>query len=402
MQDFDLVIFGATGFTGQLTAAYVAQHKGAARIAIAGRDRAKLEALRDQLGADVGIVVADVADRASLDALVERTKVVCTTVGPYAKYGDALVAACVAAGVDCCDLTGEAQWVKRVIDAHHEAALLSGARIVNSCGFDSIPSDLGTMMLQSHARATHGAPCAKVTFAMRRMKGGASGGTVASMFEMFEAAGRDAGARKALGDPYSLVPKDARGPDRSDVSGVAWDDDLQAWTAPFIMASHNAKIVRRSNALMGFPYGRDFSYREVSAFKRGARGLARAASMTMGLAGLAVAGTAAPLRSLLKVRLPKPGEGPSKELRERGFFDVELMGKGTSKDGAPFTVRGRVAAKGDPGYAATARMLGEAALCLAMDGENSGGGVLTPAAAMGEPLLQRLRAAGMTFEITAG
>jgi len=399
MKPFDLVLFGATGFTGRLVAEYLAQKKVPLKWAIAGRDRKKLEAL----GAGVPILIADAGDLASLDAVATQTRVICSTVGPYARYGSPLVEACAKNGVDYCDLTGETHWIRKMIDAHHDQAQKSGARIVHCCGFDSIPSDLGTFMLQEHARATHGAPCTEVVFAVRGSRGGVSGGTIASMMDLIDLAKRDREVRKILLDPYALNPEgDRRGPDGHDQRSVRYDDTLGSWTAPFVMEAINARIVRRSNALSGYRYGRDFRYREVVAFKRGPLGLALASGMTAGL-GVFVAATAfAPTRAVLKrTLLPAPGQGPSADTRERGFFRVQLVGTGTDKSGQPFRVEGRVAGHGDPGYAATARMLAESALCLASDERTSEGGVLTPATALGARLLERLRTADMTFEVAA-
>lgn len=397
MKPFDLVLFGATGFTGRLVAEYLLQKRAPLKWAIAGRDRQKLESL----GTGVPILVADANDLASLDAVAAQTRVICTTVGPYARYGSRLVEACAKNGVDYCDLTGETHWIRRMIDAHHEQARKSGARIVNCCGFDSIPSDMGTFMVQNHARETHGVPCSEVVLAVRGSSGGVSGGTIASMLNILEEAKRDREVRKILFDPYALNPEGLRsGPDGADQQTVRFDHTLNAWTAPFVMAAINARIVRRSNALSGFPYGRDFRYREVMAFKPGPKGLALASAVTATLGAFFAASALGPTRALLeRTILPKPGEGPNKETRDRGSFSVQLVGTGKDAGGRDFRVEGRVQGQGDPGYAATARMLSESALCLALDKRSSEGGVLTPATALGDRLLQRLRAAGMTFEV---
>jgi short subunit dehydrogenase-like uncharacterized protein len=357
-----------------------------------------------ELGASVPILVGDVREPASIDAIARQTRVVCTTVGPYAEHGGPLVAACAEHGTDYCDLTGELQWVRRMIDAHQAAAERSGARIVPSCGFDSIPSDLGVAVLQEHARRTHGAPCDDVTFAVTKLRGGASGGTIASMLGMVEEATRDRDVRRLLQDAYCLNPEGEReGPDDAGMRGVSWDAELGAWTAPFVMGAINERVVRRTNALSGYPYGRSFRYREVLAFPRGARGFGLAAGAAFGLAAGIAAVTLPPVRAILRRSvLPAPGEGPSAERRARGFFEITLVGKGRATDGRPFTVRGTVAAQGDPGYAATSRMLGEAALCLALDERSPEVGFLTPAVAMGERLVVRLRAAGMTLRAGPG
>jgi short subunit dehydrogenase-like uncharacterized protein len=394
MKAFDLVLFGATGFTGRLVAEYLLQRRAPIKWAIAGRDRRKLEAL----DTGVPILIADANDLASLDAVAAQTRVVCSTVGPYAKYGSPLVEACAKHGVDYCDLTGETHWIRRMIDAHHEQAKKSGARIVHCCGFDSIPSDLGTFMVEEHARATHGAPCDDVVFAMRGSAGGVSGGTIASMLNLLDEAKKDREVRKVMFDPYALNPEGERnGPDGQDQRTVRFDDTLGAWTAPFVMAAINARIVRRSNALAGYRYGRDFKYREVVAFKRGPVGLAMASGMTAGLGGFMAATAFSPTRKLLeRTLLPAPGQGPSQQTRERGYFRAQVVGTGKDKSGRPFRVEGRIAGHGDPGYAATARMLAESALSLASDPRDSSGGVLTPATPQRNRQLQPLRAVANT------
>jgi short subunit dehydrogenase-like uncharacterized protein len=383
----DVVIFGATGFTGRLVAEYVVKHRNGARVAIAGRDRQKLEKVKSEIG-DVDVIIANTDDRASLDAMVAQTKVVCTTVGPYAKYGSELVAACAAKGVHYCDLTGEPQWVRRMIDAHHNDAKRTGARIVPACGFDSIPSDLGVHTLQSLAKAKHGAACNDVTFAITRVRGGASGGTIATMFAIQEEARADRNIRRLLADPYGLV--DEKGPDTRDSYRVLFNDDLQRWTVPFFMSYANRKVVHRTNALEGYAYGHDFKYRELSAFRPTLRGRLSAWRMQIGMAALVAAVSAPPTRKLLQRGLAKPGEGPSQKTQDRGLFEAALVGRGPG-----FLVRGKVFGKGDPGYAATARMLGESALCLAST--TGPGGLLTPAFAMGDALVERLRKVDFEF-----
>ncbi len=388
----DLVLFGATGFTGKLVAEYLRGKP--VRWALAGRDRGKLEALQRELGVDVPILVGDVRDPASLEAIVKQTRVVCTTVGPYAMYGAPVVAACAAHGVDYCDLTGETHWIRRMIDAHHEQAKQTGARIVHCCGFDSIPSDLGVWAVQDHALRTHGKPCSSIVYALGKSRGGISGGTIASMMNLMDEAKKDRAVRKVLLDPYALNPAGERGPDGPDQRSVELDRDLNAWTAPFVMAAINTRIVRRTNALSDYRYGRDFHYREVMSFPRGPRGFATAFGVTAALGGFFVAAALGPTRKLLEnTVLPAPGEGPDAHTRERGSFEVRLVGQG---DG--FRVEGRFAGKGDPGYGATSVMLAESALCLALDGRSTGGGILTPAYAMGGQLATRLRAAGFAIE----
>lgn len=398
---YDIVLFGATGFTGRLVAEYLAEHYGDSdvRVALAGRSIAKLEDTRRGLpaaGRDWPLLVADSHDRTSLDAIAENTSVVCTTVGPYAKYGAELVAACVAHGTDYCDLTGETQFIRRMIDAHHEEAKKTGARIVHCCGFDSIPSDLGTLMMQEASKERFGAPLQKLTYFAGETKGGFSGGTVASMLNLFEEIARDKRVLKILGNPYALNPEGERkGPDGSDQKGVRFDRDLGQWTAPFVMAAVNTRVVRRSNAILGYPWGEDFRYAEVMSTGKGPRGLARATAITSFLGGFMGAAAIDPIRKLLAARvLPKPGEGPSKEDRDKGFFVTRFVGK--TADGR--ALRGRVEGTSDPGYGETAKMLAESALCLALGGPSEGG-VRTPASTMGMLLVERLRKAGMTFEV---
>ena len=409
--EFDIVVWGATGFTGRLVAEYLAKTQDAhrARWALAGRDLGKLEKVRQGLTAiapafsELPLLVADARDAASLDALVPRTRVVCTTVGPYARYGSELVAACVRAGVSYCDLTGEVQWMRRMIDAHHEEAQKTGARIVHTCGFDSIPSDLGVLMMQDHMREAHGGHLEGVRLYMGPMRGGASGGTAASMLQAMEDASTDRQVRKTMAHPHGLdpVPGPWR-PESRDAFGIHFSQEAGQWTGPFFMASVNTRVVRRSNALLGHPWGEGFRYAEVASYGAGPKGLLTATGVTVGiLGGFVAAAQVKPLRKLLETKvLPAPGEGPSAEAREKGFFVARLMGEGTSaKTGKQVRVKGKVAAQGDPGYAATARMLSESALSLAFDDVPKKGGVLTPASCMGMKLVERLRRAGMTFEV---
>jgi short subunit dehydrogenase-like uncharacterized protein len=404
----DLVLWGATGFTGSLVAEYLTRQHGARaalRWAIGGRSRAKLEQLRDRLAvldttaAELPIVVGDGADRASLDALAKRTRVVCSTVGPFSKYGRELVAACVEAGTDYCDSTGEPQFVRAMIDAHHARARVTGARIVPCCGFDSVPSDLGTLMMQEAARTAHGATCGEVRHYVSLRGGAFSGGTAASMIELMEEATRDPGVRRIMSDPYALDPDHGPGPGGMDLAPVRWDDDLQRWTGPFVMAGINARVVRRTNAMLGYAWGRDFHYVEGMSFASGRAGLLKAAGMAAGVVGVLGAMAVPPVRRLVADRfLPAPGEGPSKERREASSFKSRFVGV---LAGSGARMHGTVAGVGDPGYDETAKMLGESALCLARDRETTRteGGVLTPASCMGMTLVQRLRKQGMTFDV---
>lgn len=399
-RDFDVVLFGATGFTGRLVAEYLAGAAGGARVALAGRDRGRLESVRGALAevvpgaGELPLVVADAGDGDGLRRLAGRTRVVCTTVGPYQRYGAPLVAACADAATHYCDITGEVPFIRQTIDRHHRTAAEAGVRLVHCCGFDSIPSDLGTWLLH-RAVSAEGGRLAEVQLQVLSARGGFSGGTVASMLDLVEAAAGDRALRRLLADPYALNPEGERsGPDR-DRFGVRFDDRSGRWTAPFVMAAINSRVVRRSNALLDFAYGRELRYSEVTVFPSGPLGAARAAAMTAALGGF-VAAIRQPLSraALRRWALPAPGEGPDAERRARGRFRIELRGR---LEGGGERVA-TVADGRDPGYGSTAVMLAESALCLAGDDLATPGGVLTPATAMGDALVQRLRAAGLTFE----
>jgi short subunit dehydrogenase-like uncharacterized protein len=406
---YDLVLWGATGFTGKLVAEYLTRRYGVDREvkwALAGRNPGKLEQVRAELAGieakavKLDLIVGDANDRASLAPVVKDARVVITTVGPYAVHGKEMVAACVEHGTDYVDLTGETNFAREIIDLHHERAGQTGARIVHSCGFDSIPSDLGTLVLQEEMKARHGVRCAEVKFYMGEASGGISGGTLASMMNLFSLAASDKNARRLMGDPYALNPdRKERGPDGRDQSGPRWDPDMKRWTGPFVMAAINTRVVRRSNALLGWAYGKDFRYSECMSFGTGPRGWLTAAGLTAGIAGFALAAAWSPTRALLEKKLPGPGEGPSQQKREKGFFVVRLLGIGEQKNGEAPRLLEVVRGQADPGYGETAKMLSEAALCLAKDNLPTRGGVLTPASAMGVRLVERLRKAGMTFSV---
>ena len=409
-REFDIVLFGATGFTGKLVAEYLAlRMERPARWAIAGRNQKKLEAVKQSLVdhdarlADLAILIADGHDDPSLDALVPRARVVCTTVGPYGQYGRRLATACARHGTHYCDITGEVPFIRASIDANHVKAIETKARIVHCCGFDSIPSDLGVHILWDHAKRKGGSLAWAKAF-VGEMRGTASGGTAATMLAIIEEATRDPQVRKLLGNPHALDPVVPRGrrrdPFEADVRGVSFDADIERWTAPFVMASINTRIVRRSNALIG--YGEGFRYREAMSLPKGPKGLVAAALVTGATAGFALGAALPPTRALLaRFVLPKAGEGPSKEARDAGHFTFRLVAEGTGEAGAALRATATVKGTSDPGYGETAKMLGESALCLAQDGAKLDArfGVLTPASAMGMHLVERLRAAGMTFEV---
>ena len=394
----DVVLYGASGFVGRLVAEYLAGHAPeGTRVGLAGRSEEKLAGVRAQLGAravEWPLVVADSSDPGSLAAMARGARVVATTVGPYHRSGLALVDACVAAGTDYADLTGEVLFVRETIERHDRAAE-AGARIVHSCGFDSIPSDLGVLLLHEAA-----GELGKTTLVVTAMKGGFSGGTLASLKGQVDDMRASGAARKVAGDPYALSPDraaDPKGDDERDTQAIARDAALGQWVAPFVMASYNTRIVRRSNALQAWAYGRSFRYREVTGVGNGPLAPVKAAGLAGGLLVLAGGLAVKPSRMVLDRVLPDPGEGPSEAARENGFFRMQIH---TSTPGGE-RYRARVAAKGDPGYKATAVMMGESALCLALDRDRlpAAGGVLTPATAMGSVLVDRLRAAGMTFEV---
>ena len=402
-REFDVILWGATGFTGQLVAEYLTRTYGTDRElkwALGGRSAEKLEQVRRQILAEgqhqeLELVIADSNDPASLETMVQRTSVVCSTVGPYAKYGTPLVAACVAAGTHYCDLTGEVQWMAQVIPEYQAQAEQSGARIVHTCGFDSVPSDLGTWFLQQQMLERHGVPAARVKARVGRTRGAASGGTVASMMNLMEEARRDPSIRELVADPYALYPRGVTaGQDGPDQQGVRFDPDFHQWTAPFVMAVVNTRVVRRSNALMDFPWGDAFRYDEAVLCKSRFRARQLALATGAGMAALALS----PARKLAQRLLPSPGEGPSRKQREAGFYELFFYGvhpKSREKD-----MMVKVIGDMDPGYGSTSKMLGEAAACLALDKLPVKGGFWTPASAMGSRLLDRLtERAGLTFEI---
>lgn len=402
---FDVVLWGATGFTGQLVAEYLVKHHLAdgLKLAVAGRNEAKLAEVRAGLGPaakDLPLLLGDSFDEEALSSIAQRAKVVCTTVGPYAKYGEALVDACVRHGTHYCDLTGETPFIRRMIDRHHEAAKKSGARIVHCCGFDSIPSDLGTWMMQEGMKERHGVYAKEVRFYAGESKGGFSGGTLASMMNLMKEARRDPSVRKILGHPYALNPEGERkGPDGSDPMGVAKDPYLELWTGPFVMASINTRVVRRSHALRGYPWGEDFRYSERMTFGKGAKGRVAATAVAGGLAAFVGAATLDVGRKALEKILPSPGEGPDAQARQEGYFKIRFVALADT-DRGEVELRGLVVGQNDPGYGETSKMLGESAVCLAKDELDSEPGVTTPSVAMGPQLIERLRRAGMTFEVS--
>jgi len=403
-REFDIIIQGATGFTGTLVAEYLLRQYGVdgdLRWALAGRSEEKLRDVRQGLGSaasELELIVADSFDKAALQSLSERTRVVLTTVGPYALYGSDLVEACVNAGTHYCDLAGEVQWIRKMIDTHHDRAKETGAKIVHCCGFDSVPMDIGVWFLQRAAQEKYGSHCESISMLVKASKGTASGGTLASMMNLIKESREDSNIARILVHPYSLNPEGEReGPDKRDQQRVVYRDDAKAWTAPFVMAGVNTKIVRRSHALAGYPYGQDFRYDESVMTGRGFSGWLKGSIMTLGLGALVFFASFTPTRKLLqRFVLAKPGEGPDRQLQQQGFFNLVQIG--VLADGT--ILRARITGDQDPGYGSTSKMLSECAVCLAKDELDSAGGVLTPAAVMGAPLIDRLRKnAGLTFEL---
>jgi short subunit dehydrogenase-like uncharacterized protein len=400
-RDVDVVVYGATSFVGQILCRYLVRRHGVGgklRWAIAGRDAAKLDAVGRSIGADVPRLVADAADRDALDALTASTRVVVSTVGPYALYGSPLVESVVEAGIDYCDLTGEVQWMRRMIDAHQDRARETGARVVHACGFDSIPSDLGTWFTQQRALEEFGEPCVEIRMSVAGAKGGVSGGTLASGMNMFEEMAADPSVRTVTSDPYVLAPVDLRtGPRQPGLGLPTRDDRFQSWVGPFVMAPTNSAVVLRTHALLGRPWGRDFTYGETMMTGDGAIGAVKAYAMTAGLAAFAGVASLGPTRRLLGKVMPKPGSGPDAAVQQAGWFDVRFVGRTESGR----TIRTKVTGDQDPGYGSTAKMLGESAVAfLDLGPSDVGGGFWTPASAFGDALVERLEAhAGVRFDV---
>ena len=398
-REFDVILYGASGFVGRQTVAYFAAHAGKLRWALAGRSADKLEAVRAAAGAKAaGLVVADAGDAAALGALAARTRVVLSTAGPFARFGSGLVAACVGHGTHYVDITGETPWVRDLIDRHHADAARSGTRIVPCCGFDSIPSDLGAWLAARALMRDHGEQAVEVK-AVFSLRGGLNGGTFASLVNAL-----DQGEAKRMDDPFLLNPAPPPGVDpagHADPVGARHDADFDAWLGPFFMGPVNTRVVRRSAALAGTdaPYGAGLRYQEYLRFGRGPAAAFTASGVAVGMAAAQAAMRIGAVRQLAGRLAPAPGEGPSEAVMDGGSFRCELIARGAS--GA--TARARVAGQGDPGNRATTIFVCESALALADDpgqlpGGPDRGGVLTPATALGAVLARRLAAAGMSIE----
>lgn len=401
-EQFDIIVFGATSFVGQILCRYMMDTYGLGgevAWAIAGRSRAKLDALKTDLGDttnELEAIIADAADKDALKVMAARTRVMISTVGPYALYGEPLVKLCAEGGTDYVDLTGEAQWISRMVLRYERAAEESGARIVHCCGFDSIPSDLGVHFLQEKAQEAFGAPATTVKMGVKAIRGGMSGGTAASLLNVMKEASADPLLRKELQNPYSTCPAEHGFSARQrNITGPVYDADFGRTIAPFIMAAINTRVVHRTNALKNKAYGEQFLYDE-SMFTKGRFA---ATMMSLGLGGFMMLAAIGPTRALLeKFVVPKPGEGPTPEQQENGFYDLRFLGKTDAGE----VIRAKVTGDRDPGYGSTGKMLAQAGICLAQDIPKSAlvGGFWTPATAMGDTLIRRLEQhAGLTFEL---
>mgnify|MGYP000034031468 FL=1 len=405
MSQYQLVVYGATSFVGQLLTRYLVQNYGVnqqLKWAIAGRSASKLNELKQNLGSGASqltTIIADAQDESALKAMCQQTKVVVSTVGPYALYGSSLVKVCATLGTDYCDLTGEPQWIARMIEQYESTAQASGARIVHCCGFDSIPSDLGTFYLQQQAQQRLGQTCSQVKLRVKAIRGGFSGGTVASMMELFSELSKNPSLRKVMANPYALCPpSNQQKPKQPNLQFAQYDKDADAWSAPFVMAGINTKVVHRSNALSNYAYGTQFIYDETMLTGKGLIAGAVAVGASVGLAGFVAAAVIPPTRRILQKIVPQAGEGPTPKQQEQGFYDIRLIG--LTNNGQRLTAK--VTGDRDPGYGSTAKMLGEAAVCLATDISKTDkkGGFWTPSTALGQRLIDRLQAkAGLTFSI---
>ena len=397
---FDIIVYGATSFVGQIITRYMHEQfaDGSIVWAIAGRSLSKLQQVSDAIGlSGVEIIVADAADEGALRQMCAQTTVVMSTVGPYALYGDLLVEVCATTGTHYCDLTGEPQWIRKMQLRHEADAIKSGARIVHCCGFDSIPSDLGVHFLQRKASEQFGQTCARIDMRVVSMKGGASGGTIASMINMVKEAVSDADLRRELQDPYSLCPQNHQFTVTQPEVKIAYDAVAGGWITPFIMAGINTRVVHRSNALSNNSYGLEFKYEEAVVTGKGSSGMRKAKAAHWGVNALMFGLAVPPIRWLLETAvLPKPGEGPSEKAQLEGQFDIVFFGSTAQGE----TIQCRVTGDRDPGYGSTAKMLSQAAACLAKDvPDGVPGGFWTPATILGDKLIKRLEAhAGLTFE----
>jgi short subunit dehydrogenase-like uncharacterized protein len=398
-REFDVIIWGASGFTGRLVALYLFDKYGTTgdlKWAMGGRNLTKLEKVRDEVAnKNVPLVIADSNDKVSLLNMVKRTKVVCTTVGPYAKYGSNLVEACIESNIHYCDLAGEVQWMYKMINRHHEKAKINGSKIVHACGFDSIPSDMGVYFIQRESKDKRGIIAQKIKMRVAAISGGISGGTYSSLSRVLEEAQKDKKVYQILTNPYALNPINEQfGKDKSDLKNIIFDKVSQSWIGPFIMSSINTKIVRRSNCLNSYAYGKNFRYDEATIFGKGFFGRIRGIISVIAIGLIMSAKHGSLLKKGLDLLFPIPGEGPSKKKMKQGFYNLRFYI--TLEDGSDAFAK--VIGDMDPGYGSSSKMLAESAVCLAIDKLSNTSGVLTPSVAMGDALLKRLeKNAGLRF-----
>ena len=398
-REFDVILWGGTGFTGSLVVEYIYNNykNKSLKWAIAGRSIEKLNKIRLKFADySIPVISANSDDLASLQSMVKRTKVVCTTVGPYALYGSNLVKACVESKTHYCDLAGEVQWIRKMIDQYHQKAKSNNVKIVNCCGFDSIPSDMGVYFIYKDSLKLN-KTISKIEMRVAGAKGGISGGTYESLSNVNKEALKDNEIFKTVISPYGLNPiGEQSGPDKYDLRKVKFDKTSKNWIGPFIMAAINTKIVRRSNALSGYLYGKDFKYDEATLGGKGFNGRVKSVLMSIPLAIVMLAKPGSIIKKIVDKILPRAGEGPSKKDRENGYFNLRFYV--TYKDGSKSIAK--VTGDRDPGYGSTSKMLSESAICLAMDKLDSLDGVITPSTAMGNNLLERLEnKSGLTFNI---
>ena len=396
-KEFDIIIWGATGFTGRLVAEYIFKNYSSEKLnwAIAGRDKKKLINVRDKIADEnIPIIIADSFDEMSLTKMTQKTKVICSTVGPYSKYGSLLVKSCIKTNTHYCDLAGEAQWIRKIVDTYHQEAKNKKIRIVNSCGFDSIPSDIGVYFIHKNLPDVN-IKLDKISMRVSGFKGSLSGGTYASMNNIITEASKDSLIRKILTNPYGLNPEGQRsGPDKRDLNKVKYDEDSKSWIAPFMMAGINTKIVRRSNALSNYSYGKNFTYDESVMTGDGFKGRIKAIISVLPLIFLS-AKPGSLLKRIFNYFTPKPGQGPNENERENGYYSMRFYIRYNDKSRALVRVTG----DRDPGYGSTSKMLAESAICLSKDSLKDTYGVITPSIAMGDQILDRLQAkAGLTFK----
>jgi len=399
MKQFDIIIWGASSFTGKLVTEYLFNKFGSSKIkwAIAGRSLGKLKKVRSQVAdKNIPIFIADSFDEESLLKFIKKTKVICSTVGPYSLYGTKLVKLCVENYTNYCDITGEAHWIRTLIDNFHEEAKSKKIKIINSCGFDSIPSDMGVYFIQNEMKKVYKTYAKSIKMRVAGIRGGISGGTYSSINNLLKEAYADKIVFKVLNNPYGLNPKDKMdGLDKKDLRKIIFDKESNSWIYPFIMAGINTKIVRRSNALLNFQYGKDFRYDEAMMAGKGISGFWKAILAVFPLAMVGLNPNSF-LKKIINSFMPKPGEGPDVEKRKNGFYNLRFYITIDEKRKAFAKVIG----DSDPGYGSTSKMLAESALCLALDNLPKNYGILTPSSAMGEKLLDRLiKNAGLSFEI---